>query len=125
MARLRPEIAAEHGAEPAHAAASATGVAMFKALATIACSVMLAALQHPHDAAVIEDQHAVAAADQLVIVGAVEQDRGTGVGELAQQAVELLLGADVDAAGRVVEQDHARPGQQPLADHHLLLVAAG
>ena len=82
------------------------------------------AFEHAHDAAVIEDQHAIAAADQLVIVGAVEQDRRPGVGQLAHQRVELLLGADVDAAGRVVEQDQPRPGHQPLADHHLLLVAA-
>ena len=39
--------------------------------------------------------------------------------------VDLLLGADVDAAGRLVEQEHPRPGRQPLADDHLLLVAAG
>ena len=34
------KIAADHGAEPGHAAASATGVVMFNALATIACSVI-------------------------------------------------------------------------------------
>ena len=41
------------------------------------------------------------------------------------QVVDLLLGADVDAAGRLVEEQHARRGGQPLADHDLLLVAAG
>ena len=60
------------------------------------------------DRAVIEHQHAVAAADQLVIVGRIEQDRRARVGELAQQLVDLLLGADVDAARRIVEQDDAR-----------------
>ena len=55
----------------------------------------------------------------------VEQDRSARVGELAHQAVELLLGADVDAAGRIVEQDDARVGHQPLGDDDLLLVAAG
>ena len=44
--------------------------------------------------------------------------------ELADQPVDLRLGADVDAAGRLVQQQHARCGGQPLADHHLLLVAA-
>ena len=36
-----------------------------------------------------------------------------------------MLGGDVDAAGDVVEQQDPRLGQQPAADQHLLLVAAG
>ena len=44
--------------------------------------------------------------------------------QLEDQPVDLLLGADVDAAGRLVEQQHARARRQPLADHDLLLVAA-
>jgi hypothetical protein len=39
-------------------------------------------------------------------------------------SVHLGLGADVDAAGRIVEQDHRGLGVQPLGEHHLLLVAA-
>src|SRR5450631_4527339 len=35
------------------------------------------------------------------------------------------LGADVDALGRLVEDDDARFGRQPLADDDLLLIAAG
>ena len=46
-------------------------------------------------------------------------------GELEDQPVDLLLGADVDAARRLVEQQDARLGRQPFADHDLLLVAAG
>jgi hypothetical protein len=41
------------------------------------------------------------------------------------QGVDLLLGADVDAAGRLVEDQHARLARQPAAQDHLLLVAAG
>ena len=47
------------------------------------------------------------------------------VGELAHQLVDLVLGADVDAAGRLVEDDHARLHRQPARQHDLLLVAAG
>ena len=42
-----------------------------------------------------------------------------------EQPVDLGLRADVDAAGRLVEQQQLRPGQQLLAEHDLLLVAAG
>ena len=36
----------------------------------------------------------------------------------------LHLRADVDAARRLVEQEHARAAEQPLGDHHFLLIAA-
>ncbi len=38
--------------------------------------------------------------------------------------VDLVLGPHVDAARRLVEDEEPRVGGQPLADHHLLLVAA-
>ena len=81
---------------------------MLSALAISARSVISAPASSRIDRAVVEHQHAVAAADQLVIVGRVEEDRRAVVGELAQQLVDLLLGADVDAARRIVEQDDAR-----------------
>ena len=46
-------------------------------------------------------------------------------GELAHQRVDLGLGADVDAARRLVHDQDARLGREPLAEHDLLLVAAG
>ena len=39
--------------------------------------------------------------------------------------VDLELGADVDAARRLVEDEDRRLGHQPLGEHDLLLVAAG
>src|SRR4029453_19572080 len=39
--------------------------------------------------------------------------------------MDLDLGADVDAAGRFIEDQHPRLGSQPLAEHDLLLVATG
>ena len=47
------------------------------------------------------------------------------VGELVEQPVDLLLGADVDAAGRLVEDEHVAVLGQPLGEDDLLLVAAG
>ena len=40
------------------------------------------------------------------------------------EGVDLVLGADVDAARRLVEDQQLGLGEQPLAEHHLLLVAA-
>ena len=45
--------------------------------------------------------------------------------EPAHQRVDLGLGADVDAAGRLVHDQDPRLGLQPLAEDDLLLVAAG
>ena len=45
-------------------------------------------------------------------------------GEFRDQAVDLGLRADVDAAGRLVEDQDARMGHQPAGDQHLLLIAA-
>ena len=44
--------------------------------------------------------------------------------ELGHVAVDLGLCADVDAARRLVEDQHLRAHRQPLAEHDLLLVAA-
>ena len=43
---------------------------------------------------------------------------------LAQQPVDFRLGADVDAARRLVDDQHFRPEREPFRQHHLLLVAA-
>ena len=45
--------------------------------------------------------------------------------ELVDQPIDLRLGADVDAAGRLVEDEQHRLARQPAREHHLLLVAAG
>ena len=44
--------------------------------------------------------------------------------EVVQQPVDLALGADVDAARRLVEDQDVGVGGEPLADDDLLLVAA-
>ena len=45
-------------------------------------------------------------------------------GQFAHQLEHLGLGADIDAARRLVEQENARLPKQPLRDHHFLLIAA-
>ena len=44
--------------------------------------------------------------------------------QFAHEVVHGGLGADVDALGRLVENDHLGLRRQPFGDDHLLLVAA-
>ena len=44
---------------------------------------------------------------------------------LAEQPIDLRLGADVDADRRLVEDEELGAVIEPFADHDLLLVAAG
>ena len=60
------------------------------------------------EAAPVEDEDAIGEADDLGQLGRTEEDRPAAVGEFADQPVDLALGADVDAARRVVEQEHGR-----------------
>ena len=54
------------------------------------------------------------------------QDDGHALaGEIGDHRVDVGLGLDVDALGRLVEDEHARLGRQPFGKHDLLLVAAG
>jgi len=56
---------------------------------------------------------------------AAELDEGdAGVGELADQVVDLRAGADINTAGGLVQQQHLARPQQPTGQHDLLLVAA-
>ena len=60
----------------------------------------------------------------LVEIGGDEDDAEALRRETAHGAENLGLGADVDAAARLVHQQHLRVGHQRLADHDLLLIAA-
>ena len=46
------------------------------------------------------------------------------LGDLGQDGVDLLLGADIDAARRLVADQQARRAQEGASDQQLLLVAA-
>ncbi len=61
---------------------------------------------------------------ELGRIGACENDEPALGGEGAQHEVDLALGLDIDAARRIVEQQHGRVERQPLGERHLLLVAA-
>ncbi|BCH14071.1 hypothetical protein MesoLjLa_09220 [Mesorhizobium sp. L-2-11] len=77
------------------------------------------------DAPPKDDDDTIADTLHLLEFGCVEQHRLALVGEFAQQLVNLLLGADIDAARRVEAEDGLCFSGDPAGDRHLLLVAAG
>src|SRR6266403_3968569 len=84
-----------------------------------------AASQLAGDPALAHDQDAVAHAEQLGQLRGDHDDGFALLGAVVEEPVDLALGAYVDAAGGLVEDEHLGVGGEPLADHHFLLVAAG
>ena len=74
--------------------------------------------------AVAHDKHAVTEADRLFERVRRQDDRQTLSGEGANELVDFLLGADVQASGRVVENKDSGLRVQPFGQNDLLLVAA-
>ena len=66
----------------------------------------------------------VAQADQLRHLARGDQYAEPLRGQLPQPGVDLALGADIDAAGRLVEQQQPGIAEDLLGQHDLLLVAA-
>src|SRR3954471_18131568 len=67
---------------------------------------------------------AVADARDLIEFGRDEQHGHPVGGQIADQFLDLSLGADIDAAGRLVEDEQRGLSDQPAGQQHLLLVAA-
>ena len=68
---------------------------------------------------------AVADAEQFRHLRRDDDDAFAFLRELVDDGVDLVFRADIDAARRLVEDQHFRIGEQPLRQHDLLLVAAG
>src|SRR5688572_24941788 len=58
-------------------------------------------------------QDAIAQAHELFELGGNHENGHPGVGELREQPVDLLLGPDVNTAGRLIEDEQAGLTQQP------------
>jgi hypothetical protein len=76
------------------------------------------------DAATEDDDGAVADELDLLQLGRVEQHGGAGLREVPKEHVDLLLRADVDAAGRIEAEHGVHAARDPAGDRHLLLVPA-
>ena len=67
---------------------------------------------------------AIGEAQQLLELGGNDEDRRALRGDVAQDRVDRGARADIDALGRLVENQHLRLQQQPARDDDLLLHAA-
>ena len=76
------------------------------------------------EAPLVHHVDAVAHAEQLRHSEEIMRMPLPSLASSVDDGVDLVLGADVDAARRLVEDQQLGLGEQPLAQHHLLLVAA-
>ena len=76
------------------------------------------------DFAAEQDDRPVAHKPDFRQLGSKQQHRRPGIGHLAQQPIDLMLGPDIDAGSRVKAKQSLKSGRHPSRDHHLLLVAA-
>src|SRR5262249_31118335 len=76
-------------------------------------------------AAVAHHVDAVADSEQLRHLRRDDDDTLSVRGELSDDRVDLVLGANVDAARRLIKYQDFRRCEEPFAQHDLLLVAAG
>nr|GEX37623.1 hypothetical protein [Tanacetum cinerariifolium] len=81
-------------------------------------------LQHIDDSALVENGHAVAHTDDFRQFRRDHDDREALFGEFAHQGVDLRFRTDVDASGRLVEDQDVAVMVDPARDHHLLLITA-
>src|SRR5664279_669427 len=84
----------------------------------------VAAVERGDDPAVAKHIDAVAIVE-LADFGGVPKKGAAVARLLAKQVVHLELGADVDAAHRIVHQHDLRVGPQSSSEQRLLLIAAG
>src|SRR5438552_1621351 len=75
------------------------------------------------DGAVAKDIDVIALF-QLVGLGRVPEEGPPGAGFLGDEIIDFELGADVDAAHRIVHQHQARVGAERAGEQRFLLIAA-
>ena len=74
--------------------------------------------------AVAEDDDTMAVANHFFEVGGDEEDGHALGGQFRHQLFDLKFGADIDAAGGLVEQQQARMRSEPASEDDFLLIAA-
>jgi hypothetical protein len=81
--------------------------------------------QRRRKAALVHDEDSIGHPKNLGQLRRDQQYTDALHGQLGEQAVNLALGLDIDAAGRLVDDEHGRVARQPLGEDDLLLIATG
>src|SRR5438876_947540 len=84
-----------------------------------------AAIERGRDASLPHGENAVAQPRKLGEIAGIDHCAGAAGDEIGEEHVDLRLGGNVDALGRIVEQQHCNAPRQPFRQDHLLLIAAG
>ena len=101
------------------------GVLQLRALVVAGLAIVeRGARRFAGDLAVRHHEDAIGRGQQLGELGGDHEYRLAARGEIAHQRDDLGLGADVDAARRLIEDEDVRLGVEPFADDDLLLIAA-
>ncbi len=124
--RLEPRPGGGQGGHAAPSAATgATARSGFRDELHDARGTHLTGTERADDVAVTQDDEAVGPLDDLLEIGADEDDREPLDRELAHERLDLCLRAHIDAAGRIVEDEHPGGHREHPREQHLLLVATG
>src|SRR6218665_3172965 len=81
------------------------------------------AFEHAGQASLAHHHHAVAEANHLLHLRGNEDDGFALGGQRRDDVIDLLLGADIDAARRLIHDDDVGLALHGLAQHQLLLIA--
>ena len=71
-----------------------------------------------------QDDRAVADQAYFRQLGCEQEHGRTRIGQLSQEPVDLILGADIDATRRIKAKQGLKAGGDPSRNDHLLLIAA-
>src|SRR5262245_1070341 len=83
------------------------------------------AIERGHDSSLPHGKNAIAQTRKLAEIAGADQ-RATAAGDdIADERMDLRLGRDIDALGRVIEEKHGDAPRQPFRQDHLRLIAAG
>ena len=88
------------------------------------CLVSLAGRHLSNDFAPEQDDRTVANQAYFRELGCEQEHGRTRIGKLSQEPIDLMLGADIDAARRIKAKQGLKAGGDPSRNDHLLLIAA-
>src|SRR5450755_150524 len=81
------------------------------------------AIEYVRDTSLVHYQHAVRHRQHLGQLARYKDNCHALRRQLRDNAVDLRLGPDIDAARRLIENENLRVGNQPASKNHLLLIA--